>query len=121
MPTQHQTASSRSVSRGPPERRPTKTVRVGSVSVGSDHPIVVQSMTNTDTADIEATATQVEALWRAGSEIVRITVNTSAAAQAVPRIAETLEARDVDVPLVGMIPQKAVEDVAFTGDHGPRS
>ncbi len=84
-----------------PERRRTTTVRVGSVPIGSEHPIVVQSMTNTDTADVEATATQVEALWRAGSEIVRITVNTSAAADAVPRIAEKLVARGVSVPLVG--------------------
>ncbi|MCG8469945.1 MAG: flavodoxin-dependent (E)-4-hydroxy-3-methylbut-2-enyl-diphosphate synthase [Gemmatimonadetes bacterium] len=82
-------------------RRQTTTVLVGDVPIGSGHPVVVQSMTNTDTADVEATSAQIEALWRAGSEIVRITVNTPAAAAAVPRIAETLEERGVDVPLVG--------------------
>ncbi len=74
---------------------------VGNVMVGSGHPIVVQSMTNTDTADVEGTARQVQELFEAGSEIVRITVNTSAAAAAVPRIAELLAERGVDVPLVG--------------------
>jgi (E)-4-hydroxy-3-methylbut-2-enyl-diphosphate synthase len=74
---------------------------VGGVMVGSDHPIVVQSMTNTDTADAVGTARQVAALWRAGSEVVRITVNNDEAAQAVPRIAEELEKRQVPVPLVG--------------------
>jgi len=83
------------------ERRRTVTVRVGSIPIGGGHPVVVQSMTNTDTADAKATAEQVEALWRAGSELVRVTVNTPAAAEAVPRIAEILRSRDVDVPLVG--------------------
>ena len=70
-------------------RRRTVTVSVGGVPVGSGHPIVVQSMTNTDTADAEATARQVEALARAGSELVRITVNTAEAAAQVARV--TLE------------------------------
>jgi (E)-4-hydroxy-3-methylbut-2-enyl-diphosphate synthase len=83
------------------QRRKTVSVNVGGVMVGSDHPIVVQSMTNTDTADAVGTARQVAALWRAGSEVVRITVNNDEAAQAVPRIAEELEKRQVPVPLVG--------------------
>jgi (E)-4-hydroxy-3-methylbut-2-enyl-diphosphate synthase len=83
------------------QRRKTVSVDVGGVMVGSDHPIVVQSMTNTDTADAVGTARQVAALWRAGSEVVRITVNNDEAAQAVPRIAEELEKRQVPVPLVG--------------------
>jgi (E)-4-hydroxy-3-methylbut-2-enyl-diphosphate synthase len=69
--------------------------------VGGAHPIVVQSMTNTDTADVAATADQVRALFEAGSEIVRITVNTSRAAAAVPKIARRLEDQGIDVPLVG--------------------
>ena len=84
-----------------PARRETGTVHVGGVPIGSAHPIVIQSMTNTDTADVEATARQVEELWRAGSELVRVTVNTSEAAEAVPRIAAALEERGVDVPLIG--------------------
>lgn len=83
------------------DRRKSNTVFVGSVGVGSDHPIVVQSMTNTDTADVAATVDQVADLWEAGSELVRITVNTPAAAAAVPRIVERLAARGVDVPLIG--------------------
>jgi (E)-4-hydroxy-3-methylbut-2-enyl-diphosphate synthase len=82
-------------------RRRTVTAHVGGVPVGSGHPIVVQSMTNTDTADAVATADQVEALAAAGSEIVRITVNNEAAAAAVPEIAALLEVRGVRVPLVG--------------------
>jgi len=82
-------------------RRPTTTVAIGSVLVGSCHPVVVQSMTNTDTADAEATARQVAALARAGSEIVRITVNTDEAAAAVPAIVEGLERRGLAVPIVG--------------------
>jgi (E)-4-hydroxy-3-methylbut-2-enyl-diphosphate synthase len=82
-------------------RRKAVTVDVGGVPVGGGHPIVVQSMTNTDTADVVATTDQVEALWQAGSELVRITVNTSAAAAAVPKIAAALESRGVDVPLIG--------------------
>ncbi|CAN5194618.1 flavodoxin-dependent (E)-4-hydroxy-3-methylbut-2-enyl-diphosphate synthase [soil metagenome] len=82
-------------------RRKAVTVRVGNVLVGSRHPVVVQSMTNTDTADVEGTIRQVAALWRAGSEIVRITVNNNDAAQAVPRIVEGLAERGVFVPIVG--------------------
>ncbi|WP_423930650.1 flavodoxin-dependent (E)-4-hydroxy-3-methylbut-2-enyl-diphosphate synthase [Candidatus Palauibacter sp.] len=82
-------------------RRATTPVDIGGVPVGAPHPIVVQSMTNTDTADVDATARQVGELHEAGSEIVRITVNTPGAAAAVPRIAERLADRGVDVPLVG--------------------
>jgi (E)-4-hydroxy-3-methylbut-2-enyl-diphosphate synthase len=85
----------------PLTRRRTTTVRVGGVAVGSAHPIVVQSMTNTDTADVSATVGQVAALARAGSELVRVTVNNEAAAAAVPRIAEALERLGVAVPLIG--------------------
>ena len=82
-------------------RRRTTTVDVGGVKVGCAHPIVVQSMTNTDTADVEATAHQVAALAAAGSELVRVTVNTEEAAAAVPRIAERLAALGYSVPIVG--------------------
>ncbi len=86
---------------GPFPRRKTVTVQVGGVKVGSAHPVVVQSMTNTDTADVESTVRQVAALWRAGSEIVRVTVNNEASARAVPYIVELLEGRGVPVPIVG--------------------
>jgi len=86
---------------GPAVRRSSCGVRVGDVSVGAAAPIVVQSMTNTDTADIAATVEQVAALARAGSEIVRVTVNTAEAAAAVPVIRDRLAAKGVDVPLVG--------------------
>jgi (E)-4-hydroxy-3-methylbut-2-enyl-diphosphate synthase len=76
-------------------------VTVGSVPIGSCHPVVVQSMTNTDTADARATAGQVARLAEAGSELVRITVNTRDAAEAVPEIRSRLDDRGVDVPLVG--------------------
>ena len=82
-------------------RRSTVTVNVGGIPVGSDHPIVVQSMTNTDTADIEATVVQVLALAEAGSELVRVTVNTPAAARAIPAIARRLEDEGVSTPLIG--------------------
>jgi (E)-4-hydroxy-3-methylbut-2-enyl-diphosphate synthase len=82
-------------------RRETATVWVGSVPVGSCHPVVVQSMTNTDTEDAAATAAQVAALAAAGSELVRITVNTPKAAEAVPEIASRLRDGGTDVPLVG--------------------
>jgi len=82
-------------------RRQTPTVRVGGVPIGSAHPIVVQSMTNTDTADAEATAEQVAALAAAGSELVRITVNNDEAAAAVPEIARLLARWDCNVPLIG--------------------
>jgi (E)-4-hydroxy-3-methylbut-2-enyl-diphosphate synthase len=82
-------------------RRRSVAVLVGAVTVGGSAPIVVQSMTNTDTADVEATAKQVAELARAGSELVRITVNTPDAAAAVPRIRERLDMRGVGVPLIG--------------------
>jgi len=82
-------------------RRSTATVDVGGVCIGSDHPIVVQSMTNTDTADIDATVDQVLALAEAGSELVRVTVNTPAAARAVPEIVRRVETEGVSVPLIG--------------------
>lgn len=83
------------------QRRESIAVKVGSVTVGGDAPIVVQSMTNTDTADAEGTAAQIEALHRAGSELVRITVDREEAAQAVPYIKEKLLARGIEVPIVG--------------------
>ncbi|MDW8479467.1 MAG: flavodoxin-dependent (E)-4-hydroxy-3-methylbut-2-enyl-diphosphate synthase [Xanthomonadales bacterium] len=86
---------------GPAPRRRSHAVRVGGVVVGGGAPVVVQSMTDTDTADVERTAAQVAELARAGSEIVRITVNTLEAARAVPRIRERLEAMGCLVPLVG--------------------
>jgi (E)-4-hydroxy-3-methylbut-2-enyl-diphosphate synthase len=76
-------------------------VDVGGVMVGGDHPVVVQSMTNTDTADIEGTVRQVAALWRAGSEIVRVTVNNDESARALPYIVDGLASRGVFVPIVG--------------------
>jgi (E)-4-hydroxy-3-methylbut-2-enyl-diphosphate synthase len=82
-------------------RRRSVTVRVGAVPVGGDHPIVVQSMTNTDTADVEATVSQVRALAQAGSELVRVTVNTDEAAAAVPAIVDRLASQGVAVPIVG--------------------
>ncbi|MBZ5629703.1 MAG: flavodoxin-dependent (E)-4-hydroxy-3-methylbut-2-enyl-diphosphate synthase [Acidobacteriia bacterium] len=82
-------------------RRKTVTANIGGVRVGSDAPVVVQSMTNTDTADALATAQQVAALASAGSELVRITVNNDAAAEAVPRILDLLDRRGVSVPIVG--------------------
>ncbi|KAF7600906.1 MAG: 4-hydroxy-3-methylbut-2-en-1-yl diphosphate synthase [Candidatus Dactylopiibacterium carminicum] len=82
-------------------RHATRQVRIGRVLVGSDAPIVVQSMTNTDTADHIATAIQIAQLARAGSELVRITVNNDESARAVPRIFEQLAKMDVDVPIIG--------------------
>ncbi len=82
-------------------RHPTQCVRVGDVAIGGDSPIVVQSMTNTDTVDAEGTANQVFELARAGSELVRITVNSSEAAIQVPRIRKLLDAMGCDVPLIG--------------------
>ncbi|MDE2343500.1 MAG: flavodoxin-dependent (E)-4-hydroxy-3-methylbut-2-enyl-diphosphate synthase [Betaproteobacteria bacterium] len=83
------------------KRRLARQVRVGDVKIGGNAPIVVQSMTNTDTADVEATVAQVAALARAGSELVRVTVNTAEAAAAVPAIRERLVRQGVHVPLVG--------------------
>jgi (E)-4-hydroxy-3-methylbut-2-enyl-diphosphate synthase len=82
-------------------RRQTAVVNVGGVKVGGANPIVVQSMTNTDTADVTATVNQVMALATAGSELVRVTVNTEQAAAAVPRIAECLDKFGVRVPIIG--------------------
>ena len=82
-------------------RRKTVTVKVGNVRVGSDAPVVVQSMTNTDTADIEGTIQQVAALATAGSELVRVTVNNDEAAQAVPYIVEGLDKLGIQVPIIG--------------------
>jgi (E)-4-hydroxy-3-methylbut-2-enyl-diphosphate synthase len=76
-------------------------VRIGKVQVGGDAPIVVQSMTNTDTADVASTTKQVAELWRAGSELVRVTVNNPESAAAVPRIRDKLAMMGVDVPIVG--------------------
>lgn len=83
------------------QRHLTQAVRVGSVTVGGGAPVVVQSMTNTDTADVAATVEQTIELARAGSELVRITVNHESAARAVPAIREALDARGYAVPLVG--------------------
>lgn len=83
------------------ERRHTLQVRVGPVLIGGTAPIAVQSMTNTDTADVEGTARQVEDLARAGSELVRVTVNSAEAAAAVPHIRDRLRARGIGAPLIG--------------------
>lgn len=83
------------------QRRRSVPVTVGGVVVGGHNPIVVQSMTNTDTADVDATALQVEQLARAGSELVRVTVNTRQAAAAVPRILDKLAERGVSIPVIG--------------------
>ena len=83
------------------ERRKTVTAVVGGVRVGSDAPVVVQSMTNTDTADVASTVQQVAALARAGSELVRVTVNNDEAAAAVPHIVEELDKQGVRVPIIG--------------------
>jgi (E)-4-hydroxy-3-methylbut-2-enyl-diphosphate synthase len=84
-----------------PGRRPTVSVDVGGVKVGSRHPVVVQSMTNTDTADADATAIQVAQLAHAGSELVRVTVNNDAAAAAVPEMVRKLRELGVGVPVIG--------------------
>jgi (E)-4-hydroxy-3-methylbut-2-enyl-diphosphate synthase len=86
---------------GPGARRSTRQVRIGGVPVGGDAPVVVQSMTNTDTADVAATAKQVAELWRAGSELVRITVNNPESAAAVPRIVDRLAMQGIEVPIIG--------------------
>jgi len=84
-----------------PRRRPTVSVDVGGVLVGSAHPVVVQSMTNTDTADADATAIQVARLAHAGSQLVRVTVNTAEAAAAVPEMVRKVRDLGVDVPIIG--------------------
>jgi len=83
------------------QRRRTLSVRVGRLSIGSDHPIVVQSMTDTDTADVHATVSQITELHHAGSEMVRITVNSVEAACAVPEIKNRLIAKGLDLPIIG--------------------
>ena len=83
------------------QRRKTASVKIGDVMVGGDAPVVVQSMTNTDTADAVRTAVQCAELAQAGSELVRITVNTEEAARAVPDIVNRLESMNTPVPLVG--------------------
>jgi len=85
----------------PSSRRVTPSVDIAGVKVGSEHPVMVQSMTNTDTEDVKSTARQVAELARAGSEVVRITVNTEKAAAAVPAIVERMAMMGCDVPLVG--------------------
>jgi (E)-4-hydroxy-3-methylbut-2-enyl-diphosphate synthase len=83
------------------QRRRAVSVKIGQITVGSDVPVVVQSMTNTDTADVESTVQQIAALARAGSEMVRITVNNDAAAQAVPQIVEGIHAKGWETPIIG--------------------
>src|SRR3954470_3964291 len=82
-------------------RRKSVTVNVGGVRVGSDAPVVVQSMTNTDTADVQSSVTQIAALARAGSELVRVTVNNDASAEALPKIKDLLMMQGVNVPIIG--------------------
>ncbi|MBS0226389.1 MAG: flavodoxin-dependent (E)-4-hydroxy-3-methylbut-2-enyl-diphosphate synthase [Proteobacteria bacterium] len=86
---------------GPLPRHRTRPVMVGKVEVGGGAPVVVQSMTNTDTADVASTTKQVAELWRAGSELVRVTVNTAEAAAAVPHIVEKLAMMGIEVPIIG--------------------
>ena len=86
---------------GPLARRITRPVVIGGVQVGGGAPVVVQSMTNTDTADVASTVKQVGELWRAGSELVRVTVNTAEAAAAIPRIVDKLTMMGVNVPIIG--------------------
>jgi (E)-4-hydroxy-3-methylbut-2-enyl-diphosphate synthase len=83
------------------QRRKSVTAKIGNVRVGGDVPVVVQSMTNTDTADVKSTVQQVAQLARAGSEMVRVTVNNDAAAQAVPAIFEELAKQNIHVPIIG--------------------
>jgi (E)-4-hydroxy-3-methylbut-2-enyl-diphosphate synthase len=86
---------------GPLARRLTRGVLIGGVQVGGGAPVVVQSMTNTDTADVHSTTRQVAELWRAGSELVRLTVNNPEAAAAVPRIRDRLAMMGIELPLIG--------------------
>lgn len=86
---------------GPGPRRTTHAVDIGGIMVGGGQPVVVQSMTNTDTADVAASVKQVADLWRAGSELVRLTVNNPESAAAIPRIREKLDMMGVAVPLIG--------------------
>ena len=86
---------------GPAPRRATRAVLIGGVQVGGNAPVVVQSMTNTDTADVASTTKQVAELWRAGSELVRVTVNNAESAAAVPRIVDKLAMMGIEVPIIG--------------------
>ena len=86
---------------GPLTRRITRPVVIGGVQVGGGAPVVVQSMTNTDTADVASTVKQIGELWRAGSELVRVTVNTTEAAAAIPRIVDKLAMMGIHVPIIG--------------------
>ena len=86
---------------GPASGRSTRQVLIGKVAVGGAAPVVVQSMTNTDTADVAGTAKQIAELWRAGSELVRVTVNNPESAAAVPRIVDRLAMMGVSVPIIG--------------------
>jgi len=83
------------------QRRKTPTIRVGNISIGSDHPIVIQSMTNTPTANIDATVQQVKELIAAGSEMVRLTINNNDAAKAIPTIIQRLRDKDLSTPIIG--------------------
>ncbi|MEP6908093.1 MAG: flavodoxin-dependent (E)-4-hydroxy-3-methylbut-2-enyl-diphosphate synthase [Pseudoxanthomonas sp.] len=89
------------IAAGAAPRRINRTVRIGAVTLGGGHPVVVQSMTNTDTADIPGTVKQVAELWRAGSEMVRVTVNNPESAAAVPHIVEKLRMMGIEVPVIG--------------------
>ena len=82
-------------------RRPTLSVRIGNLSVGSNHSIKVQSMTNTDTSDVVSTVKQIKELNNAGSELVRVTVNDNASASSITKIKDALEKDNYDVPLIG--------------------
>src|SRR3546814_12300916 len=90
---------------GPAPRRNTPQVRIGGVAVGGDAPVVVQSMTNTDTADVASTVKQVAALWCAGSELVRVTVHHPESSAAVPRNVEKLATMGIGAPGIGTCPQ----------------
>src|SRR5258707_4167150 len=83
------------------QRRKSVDVTVGGIRVGSSAPVAVQSMTNADTADVESTVQQIAALARAGSELVRVTVNNDAAAKAVPHIVDGIRAKGWDTPIIG--------------------
>ncbi len=100
-PSQNEMPPCRADRFGPQLRRDTRQVVIGGVKVGGDAPVVVQSMTNTDTANIATSVKQVAELWRAGSELVRVTVNNAESAAAVPRIVEKLDMMGIRVPIIG--------------------
>ncbi|WCE04486.1 flavodoxin-dependent (E)-4-hydroxy-3-methylbut-2-enyl-diphosphate synthase [Pseudoxanthomonas sp. JBR18] len=101
IPTQSPASESTPVTAGAQPRRHTHGVQVGKVRLGGGAPVVVQSMTNTDTADVTGTVKQVADLWRAGSEMVRVTVNNPESAAAVPRIVDKLAMMGIEVPIIG--------------------